>query len=415
LKYALASAADQDFDDYEVVVSDNNSSDDTKAVIEAAMGASERIKYFNPGSDLSMCDNWENALTRAQGRYILLLCDDDALPRISLSYIYKVISKFQADVLVWRYGSYSFADFPDEQERLKFTYPYTSGKVFSVSSQPLLDALLKFDWSVNPIVPKMLNCVVSRTAIDVCRQPTGKFFLPPYPDFSAAGQLLATNRSYYFVDVPLYVSGASNLSNAAFVMKRKKVFDDYLSLYGRDLLEAVQYPMRYLCTSYFQAGWQLLRRTYPEVIPGEIDLEAYVRALFKELTLFEDYEDLSEEFAQIAAYMRAITGSDEMFEQLRLADLKDKARAAAIRKDRGVMGEIKERTWSLLRKNEKLYRVLGSVRGHRITEASFARVQTILAAARILEDYLQKYAQQIPHVNHIPVKSIDFLETHASA
>ena len=58
LKSSLKTAVDQSFDDYEVVVCDNNSKDDTREVVEAFMSESSRIRYVNPERDLSMCENW---------------------------------------------------------------------------------------------------------------------------------------------------------------------------------------------------------------------------------------------------------------------------------------------------------------------------------------------------------------------
>jgi len=407
LQYALASAANQDFTDYEIVVSDNNSVDTTRAVIEAAMASSSRVKYFNPGADLSMCDNWENALAKSSGDYVMLLCDDDVLPRGALSHIHKLVTALPAEILVWRYGSYCFEDFPDENERQRFTFPYTSGQCFEIASQAIIGALLKFDWSVNALVPKMLNCAVSRRAIDDCRRRTGNFFQPPYPDFSATGQLLATNPSYHLIDLPLYVSGASGLSNAAFIMNRKRVFDDYLSLYGRDLLAGVPYPMRYLCTSYFHAGWRLLRQIYPEVFHGEIDLTAYLRAAFKELTLFEDHEDVSAEFTQVGGYLREVSGSDEIFEQLQREHDIDRSKTLS---DRRLPPGLKDRMWLMARRNPGLYRTLAKLRGHRVTEASYYGVRTILAAANILEKYLAKSTRSAQPLTLVQIDSLDGLK-----
>jgi glycosyltransferase involved in cell wall biosynthesis len=407
LKYALASATNQDFTDYEIIVSDNNSSDTTRVVIEAAMAATPRVKYFNPGVDLSMCDNWENALAKSTGTYILLLCDDDVLPRSSLSHIHELVTGLPAEILVWRYGSYCFEDFPDENERQRFTFPYASGQCFEVASQAMIGALLKFDWSVNALVPKMLNCAVSRKAIDVCRRRTGNFFQPPYPDFSATGQLLATNTSYHLVDLPLYVSGASGLSNAAFIMNRKRVFDDYLSLYGRDLLDGVPYPMRYLCTSYFHAGWRLLQQIYPDIFQGEIDLTAYLRAAFKELALFEDHEDVSGEIAQVGTYLREVSGNDEIFNDLKREHDKERNKTLS---ERRLPAGLKERAWSMARRNPGLYRTLAMLRGHRVTEASYRGVRTILEAASILEKYLAKSARSVRPLPPVQVDSLESLE-----
>ncbi len=59
LRSSLKTAIDQSFQDYEVVVCDNNSKDDTREVVETFISQSSRVRYINPQRDLSMCDNFE--------------------------------------------------------------------------------------------------------------------------------------------------------------------------------------------------------------------------------------------------------------------------------------------------------------------------------------------------------------------
>ena len=77
LRFALQSALDQTFTDYEIVVSNNFSSDDTEKVIREVGG--ERVRYVRTDRVLPMHDSWDFALTQARGEWILFLCDDDAL------------------------------------------------------------------------------------------------------------------------------------------------------------------------------------------------------------------------------------------------------------------------------------------------------------------------------------------------
>ena len=69
LKHTLQSALNQSSTDYEIVVCDNNSQDDTKQVVKGF--ADSRIIYLNTGKRLSMVDNWNYALTYARGDYVI--------------------------------------------------------------------------------------------------------------------------------------------------------------------------------------------------------------------------------------------------------------------------------------------------------------------------------------------------------
>ena len=410
LRSSLESAVDQKFQDYEIVVSDNNSTDDTREVVEQSMKSSDKITYINPGRDLSMCDNWEYVLSQAKGRYIIYLCDDDALTFDSLSYIHELLAHFQMNVLVWRSAGYHHPDIPDKSMRLQFTYEHCSGDLFAIASPPIIETLCRFDWGVNGIVPKMLNCAVSREAIDACRSRTGDFFVPPYPDFSAVGQLLSTHRSYHFIDLPLYIAGASLVSNAGIRFDRKKKHDEYVSLFGRDLLEGVPYQMPYLVTSYFYATWLLFQRIYPEAFTAEIDTEAYLKALFAELVMFEDYEDVSEEFNQLSAYMRDFSGSGEMFERLSQEHEQAKKNGSEPGGQGGSVLQLKSLAWNFLRKNEWAYNLLARARGHKILSSAHTNVPSIGAAANILSGYLAKQARPAKDLDPIQVSSPYFLK-----
>jgi glycosyltransferase involved in cell wall biosynthesis len=409
LRSSLESAVDQKFQDYEIIVSDNNSTDDTRVVVEDFMKSSDKVQYVNPGRDLSMCDNWEYVLLQARGRYVVYLCDDDALAKNSLVYIHELLTNFQLEMLVWRSAGYNHPDIPDDNLRLAFSYDYGSGDLFEVASQPMISALCRFNWSVNGLIPKMLNCAVSREAVEACRRRTGAFFIPPYPDFSAVAQLLSTNRSYHFIDLPLYVAGASRISNAGIIFDRKKKHEEYVSLFGQDLLEGVPYPMRYLFTSYFYATWLLFQRLYPEAFVVGIDTRAYFESLFTELTTFEDYEDVSAEFDLLSTHMRDFSGSGEMFARLSQEHERAKINGTEQNKATSLMQQLKRRAWDVLKKNEGAFNFLARVRGHKIRTSSHKNVPSIGAAANILYGYLAKRARPVPELNPIQVSSSDFL------
>ncbi|MGB7946043.1 MAG: glycosyltransferase family A protein [Candidatus Binatia bacterium] len=75
--YAVQSILNQTFDDFEIIVSDNCSSDDTAQV--ARQFEDRRFKYVKPPSHCTIADNWEFARSHASGKFIMMLSDDDAL------------------------------------------------------------------------------------------------------------------------------------------------------------------------------------------------------------------------------------------------------------------------------------------------------------------------------------------------
>lgn len=98
LEQALASAlAQEGFDDYEVVVSDNGT--DGRAAALLAGISDPRLRVVQTGGALDVYQSWNFALRAARGRYHLLLADDDSLLPDGLQLIKKALAR-------WDYPQY---------------------------------------------------------------------------------------------------------------------------------------------------------------------------------------------------------------------------------------------------------------------------------------------------------------------
>lgn len=86
LKKAIKSIQEQDFKDLEIIISDDNSKDDTKDVVKKLQKEDERIKYFlNQNYKQGPNGNKNNGLDYANGEFISFLDDDDELLPFALS------------------------------------------------------------------------------------------------------------------------------------------------------------------------------------------------------------------------------------------------------------------------------------------------------------------------------------------
>ncbi|HHP5568246.1 TPA: glycosyltransferase family 2 protein, partial [Campylobacter jejuni] len=80
LEKAIKSIQNQDFKDLEIIVSDDNSSDDTKSVVQNLQKDDDRIKYFlNQNYKQGPNGNKNNGLDQASGEFVTFLDDDDEL------------------------------------------------------------------------------------------------------------------------------------------------------------------------------------------------------------------------------------------------------------------------------------------------------------------------------------------------
>lgn len=77
LKQALESALSQDYPNFEIIVSDNCSTDGTKDFV--AKYFDPRIRYFRQPTNIPANDNFNFCLQKAAGAYFLLLHDDDMI------------------------------------------------------------------------------------------------------------------------------------------------------------------------------------------------------------------------------------------------------------------------------------------------------------------------------------------------
>ena len=409
LRASLQTAIHQTFADYEVVVCDNNSTDDTREIVEAAQRESDRVKYVNPNRDLSMCDNWDFAFTHAGGRFVAYLSDDDGLLPDCLSQAHGLISRFNLKLLVWPHAFYQHPDIPDPKTTAMLSCDFMSGRLFEVASDAIIKALCDFQPNdIIPIIPRMHNGVVDRALVEKAASATSRFFVPPFPDYSTACQLLCTIDRYHFIDLPLGITGASLISNTGMRFDRKGKFGAYTAMYETDLLAGVPAPMKYLTPPYLHATYRFFRKLHPEQFRYPVNMDAYFEAMFAELAAYEIHDDVSTEYQQLAAYMNEYYGSDEKFKSLWQRNLE--TRQAESRRASSNRQTIVEK----FRKNKTLFRYAKKVKDFvappRPAYLEFTNVQSINDAARLLREKLPLLAPQRANLHPEPANSSLFLQ-----
>ncbi|MEL6841724.1 MAG: glycosyltransferase family 2 protein [Bacteroidota bacterium] len=77
--HALASLQRQDYDNLEIIISDNSSTDDTQAIVEYQATQDPRIRYFRHERNLGASYNFDFGLKQARGKYFIWMSDDDQL------------------------------------------------------------------------------------------------------------------------------------------------------------------------------------------------------------------------------------------------------------------------------------------------------------------------------------------------
>jgi glycosyltransferase involved in cell wall biosynthesis len=206
LGYALQSALAQTFDDYEVVICDNGSTDQTASVAQASHD--RRMRYVRTDRVLAMPDNWEFALTHARGEYVTYLCDDDAIHPRLLHTLHRLIQAGWPDPFTWGACRYIHPSSFLEEKRNTLIHSTYTGTEREMESHRALTILYSLRTLAYP-APKMLNACCSRRVIAEIQNEAGRFFVHKAPDYSACVAMLAFAPRYTYVDEPFWIAGES--------------------------------------------------------------------------------------------------------------------------------------------------------------------------------------------------------------
>jgi glycosyltransferase involved in cell wall biosynthesis len=77
LRRAVESVLAQDYSNFELIISDNASADDTQALCEEFARRDSRIRYVRQPVNLGLAKNFEFVLAEARGEFFVWLSDDD--------------------------------------------------------------------------------------------------------------------------------------------------------------------------------------------------------------------------------------------------------------------------------------------------------------------------------------------------
>lgn len=187
LGYAVETVRRQNYDDWEIIISDNFSDEDIGGYV-AGLGDA-RIHYYRTDSFVSVTENWNNTLNRASGDYVIMLGDDDGLMQGYFQTMVDLINTYQKPDLIYTDG-YLFAyagALPD------FTSSVLAGSCNSyfASRQPFLierpDADAIVQKALNLDIPIYYNMQLSTMRMDFIRSlaDQGAFFQSPFPDYYA--------------------------------------------------------------------------------------------------------------------------------------------------------------------------------------------------------------------------------------
>lgn len=209
LRDCLKTVVAEDYENLEIIVSDNHSKDDTEDVVYALRDP--RIKYINTGRRVSMSENWEYALSNVSSGWVTVLGDDDGLIPGALESVNSIVDetctrmvRSNGGIYLWPSSSLS------DRALLRFC---TKQGYKEIRSREIERKVL---CGIHPYInlPMLYNGgFVDIAVINEIKRKSGKVFQSMTPDVYSGFAISRVVETYILAYKPLALNGTSRHSN----------------------------------------------------------------------------------------------------------------------------------------------------------------------------------------------------------
>jgi len=288
--HTLKTCMIQDYPNFEIIVSDDCSADNSVEVINQLVKKDNRIKLFAHNKHLGMRDNFEFALSKVRPGYVLALGGDDGLVPGCISRMFEILSSTKRELLTWTPAGFSYPDKIGGKNIFYFKRKNNFGVKFIKSESFLNDIAKTFLYQTDECPMFYMKGVVSTALIDRVKSRTqdNSFYYCPTPDGFSGIVLAGEVEDYAFTYEPLSIGGDTIKSQGKNYMRTDKkskneatqFFNDNIRRTMHDQLASQQYsPLVTLMTADFLLTAQDLPGWPGKFTP--ISFEALIRATFK--------------------------------------------------------------------------------------------------------------------------------------
>ncbi|TDI78938.1 MAG: glycosyltransferase, partial [Betaproteobacteria bacterium] len=174
-----------------------------------------RIKYYRTDQFVPVTDNWNNALAKSDGDYVIMLGDDDCLMKGYFSTLKRMIEEYNVpDLLYTSAFLYAYPDvIPGSPDGFLRSYGHSG--IFRSSHKPFWleksESIALVNHSINFRIHFNYNIqfsLVSRKLIQEMGK-YGSFYQSPYPDYYASNAMMLIAERILIVPQPLVTIGIS--------------------------------------------------------------------------------------------------------------------------------------------------------------------------------------------------------------
>lgn len=205
----------QNYDNMDVVVCDDGSTDDTREVVEEAARQDPRIRYATTGRNVGMLDNFEFALDQVQPGFVLALGGDDALLPNGIASMADALRMSGQELLAWPTPTFFYPNTRLQRSQLVLRTTARKGAANErlVESRTFLDRQARELAYVSDAESPMfyVKGVCSTALVDRVRGRSvgGRFYSCATPDGYSGVVLAGEVPRYAFTSRPLSMNGIS--------------------------------------------------------------------------------------------------------------------------------------------------------------------------------------------------------------
>ncbi len=281
LKYSLQSVLSQDYQNWEVILSDNFSDQDIQGYIQSLN--EPRIKYSRTESFLSVTENWNRTIEKITGDYVIMLGDDDCLMQGYFTTICNLMKQYPDPDLIYTSG-YLYA-YPGVVQEFPQGFLRKSGnaRFFQSRQEPFWirqeEAFQLVSHSLNFEMFFLYNMqyVLISNALIKKIQKNGKFFHSSYPDYYAMNALMLHAERILACPDCLVIVGICPKSAGAFFWNQKEkqaaeLLNDSSPLEKQ--MESIVLPGAAMTTSWLLA-MEALKENFKDFFPLEVNYKRY--------------------------------------------------------------------------------------------------------------------------------------------
>lgn len=206
---ALVSILEQNFTDFEVIISNNGADPKVKNEIKDLIGDS-RVVYVEFDELQPMPQHWEKISLLASGRFLTVLTDRSVLKQNALKTLSDIHEKGGDDAKV---VSWCWDLFYNESNLYMPLSGLNSEIIVLESSETIINSMSVNTGKYPTALPRGLNSSVSMEIVKKLREKVGSAFKTINPDFSFAYHCLMEQKRHTYINSALMISQGLRVSN----------------------------------------------------------------------------------------------------------------------------------------------------------------------------------------------------------